>query len=95
MFERAVIIAGDGHLNLRDVLPLQNLRPILEPRSAEAVPVLRTKSELREMERATLIRALEDANWKVAGALGAARKLGIPPSTLASRIKSLGIQRPK
>jgi len=95
VIERAVIIAGDGHLNLRDVLPLQNLRPMLEPRGLEAVPALRTKKELREMERATLIRALEDAKWKVAGAQGAAHKLGIPPSTLASRIKALGIQRPK
>jgi PAS domain S-box-containing protein len=95
VIERAVIIAGNAHLNLRDVLPLQNLRPVGEPRGSEAVPVLRTKNELREMERATLIRALEDAKWKVAGARGAAHKLGIPPSTLASRIKALGIQRPK
>jgi len=46
----------------------------------------------------TLIRALEEAQWtqwKVAGAHGAAQRLGIPPSTLSSRIKALGIQRPK
>jgi formate hydrogenlyase transcriptional activator len=38
---------------------------------------------------------LEEAKWKVAGARGAAEKLGIPPSTLSSRIKALGIQRPR
>jgi formate hydrogenlyase transcriptional activator len=95
VIERAVIIAGDDHLSLRDVLPLRNFQHIPEPKSSEAVPMLRTKSELREMERATLIRALEEAKWKVAGAQGAARKLGIPPSTLSSRMRALGIQRPK
>jgi PAS domain S-box-containing protein len=95
VIERAVIIAGDGRLSLRDVLPLRNLQHIPEPKSSEAVPALRTKNELREMERATLIRALEEAKWKVAGAQGAALKLGIPPSTLSSRMRALGIQRPK
>ena len=95
VLERAVIIAGDGLLNLRDVLPLQNFRHVLETKSTEAAPVVRTKNELREMERVTLIRALEEAQWKVAGAHGAAQRLGIPPSTLSSRIKALGIQRPK
>jgi PAS domain S-box-containing protein len=95
VIERAVIIARDGRLSLRDVLPLRNLQHIPEPKSSEAVLVLRTKSELREMERATLIRSLEEAKWKVAGTQGAALKLGIPPSTLSSRMRALGIQRPK
>jgi len=47
------------------------------------------------MEKATLHRALEEANWKVAGAQGAAQKLGIPPSTLNSRMKALRIRRPQ
>jgi len=58
------------------------------------VPVVRTKGELREIERETLIRALGEAKWKVAGTQGAAAKLGIPPSTLTSRMKALQIKRP-
>jgi PAS domain S-box-containing protein len=95
VIERAVIIARDGRLCLRELLPLQKL-PAVEKsvRSATLQPV-QTKAELRKLERETLIRALEQTSWKVAGEDGAARALGIPPSTLSSRMKALQIQRPK
>jgi transcriptional regulator with GAF, ATPase, and Fis domain len=95
VIERAVIIAQDGQLRLREVLPLRSFRQIPESKSPDAVPVIRTKTDLREIERNTLFRALEEADWKVAGVHGAARRLGIPPSTLTSRMKTLQIQRPK
>jgi len=82
-------------MSLGDILPLNNLRPVQECGSSAPLPGLRTKSELREVERETLVRALERAGWKVAGANGAARALGIPPSTLSSRMKALQIERPK
>jgi transcriptional regulator with GAF, ATPase, and Fis domain len=37
--------------------------------------------------------ALERANGKVSGPGGAAERLGIKPTTLASRIKALGLDR--
>lgn len=95
VIERAVIIARDGRLNLRDVLPLHSLQHTTKRKDSEAPLAVQTKSELREIERDTLLRALEQAKWKVAGEHGAARKLGIPPSTLSSRMKALRIQRPK
>ena len=55
--------------------------------------VVRTRSELKEVEKASLLQALESANWKIAGESGAARALGVPPSTLTSRMKALGIRR--
>jgi PAS domain S-box-containing protein len=94
VMERAVIIARDGRLSLRDILPLRKIQPVSEHKNSPAVLVVRTKSELREMERETLIRALEETKWKVAGAQGAARRIGIPASTLTSRMKALRIQRP-
>ena len=93
VIERAVIIAREGRLALRDILPLDNLRPAAG--GTASIPALRTKAGLRELEKETLVRALERANWRVAGAHGAARALGIPSSTLASRMKALHIQRPK
>ena len=95
VIERAVIISRDGRLNLRDVLPLRKLQQSQERTISDAVSAIRTKSELREIERNTLLRALEESRWKVAGTRGAAQKLGIPPSTLSSRMKALGIQRPR
>jgi PAS domain S-box-containing protein len=92
--ERAVIIARDRTLSLRNVLPLASLRSVRVVGSGGSHKP-RTKRELREMERETLIQALERAAWKVAGAQGAARALGVPSSTLASRMKALQIERPK
>jgi len=94
IIERAVIIARDGRLNLREVLPLQNLHPTRPKANPSLVTALHTKEDLRALEKASLIRALEASHWKVAGQNGAASKLGIPPSTLASRMKALGIRRP-
>ena len=95
VIERAVIIGHDGRLNLRDVLPLHSL-PAAKPRkNSDAPSALQTREDLRELEKANLIRALEESLWKVAGPQGAAQKLGIPPSTLSSRMKALAIQRPR
>jgi transcriptional regulator with GAF, ATPase, and Fis domain len=38
-------------------------------------------------------RALEATDWKIAGEGGAARLLGLAPSTLASRVKALRLRR--
>jgi PAS domain S-box-containing protein len=94
VIERAVIIARDARFSLRDILPLHSAHPVRQRIHSADGRVLNTKDELRRLERETLIRALEHSNWKVAGAQGAAQKLGIPPSTLSSRMKALRIQRP-
>lgn len=95
VIERAVIIVRDRALSLRDVLPLDSLQPIHESGSSPGSRSPRTKHQLRELERQTLVQALERADWKVAGPHGAARALGVPPSTLASRMKALQIERPE
>jgi transcriptional regulator with GAF, ATPase, and Fis domain len=50
---------------------------------------------LKENERRHIIQTLKKTNWKVRGRGGAAGLLDLPPSTLAFRMKKLGIQRPK
>ena len=44
-------------------------------------------------EREMIEAALAEARGKVAGPLGAAAKLGLPPSTLESRIRALKIRK--
>ena len=51
------------------------------------------EQEWRNRERANVIAALRQANSRISGKGGAADLLGIRPSTLASRIKALGIER--
>ncbi len=51
-------------------------------------------SDLKLVEREHIVSVLEEARWKIAGDTGAAAKLGIPPSTLRSKMKKLSINRP-
>jgi len=50
-----------------------------------------TYAEMKDLERANLIAALQAANYKIHGAGGAAERLGVKPTTLTSRIKALRI----
>jgi DNA-binding NtrC family response regulator len=50
---------------------------------------------LRDREREMIEAALAESKGRVAGAAGAAAKLGIPPSTLESKIRQLRIQKRK
>jgi hypothetical protein len=55
---------------------------------------IRTEAEMREEERSNLVRALDSTAWKIYGEDGAAALLGIAPTTLASRMRKMGISRP-
>jgi PAS domain S-box-containing protein len=48
---------------------------------------------LEEVEREYIIRTLENTGWRVEGPFGAAKILGLNPSTLRTRMIKLGIQR--
>jgi PAS domain S-box-containing protein len=96
VIERGVITARDGYLNLEYALPGKNSLSGNGEKEQELVSEDRvlTILEMRHIERKNLLRALQQSEWRVAGKQGAARLLGIPPSTLQSRMKALGIERP-
>jgi transcriptional regulator with GAF, ATPase, and Fis domain len=50
-----------------------------------------TYAEMKELERANLLAAMQATNYKIYGAGGAADLLDVKPTTLASRIKALQI----
>ena len=49
---------------------------------------------MRRRERHNISAALDHCNWKIYGPDGAAALLGVKPTTLASRIKKLQLQKP-
>jgi len=51
--------------------------------------------KLDDVEKEHIISVLEKTNWKVSGEKGAAKILGINPTTLEARMKKMGIQRQK
>jgi transcriptional regulator with GAF, ATPase, and Fis domain len=59
-------------------------------------PADRVLSELdiRQLERENTRAALESCGWKIYGRGGASEMLGLKPTTLATRIKKMGLQRP-
>jgi formate hydrogenlyase transcriptional activator len=80
--ERAVILSLGTSLRA----------PLEELTSQEAVYSSQTQlSTLEEIEREHVIRALKESNWVTGGPKGAAAKLGMKRTTLAYRIRKLGI----
>jgi PAS domain S-box-containing protein len=53
-----------------------------------------SRKTLEELEREYIICILRDTDWRIEGPSGAARILGLNPSTLRARMAKLGIQRP-
>jgi len=94
VIERAVITARDGQLNLDRALPASSVAESPLPLDArgDTTEVL-TVEDLERIERSNLQRALEKSGWQVAGEQGAARLLGMAPSTLTSRMKALGVRK--
>jgi PAS domain S-box-containing protein len=93
VMERAVITARDGQLNFERALPTPAVSDSPAGDGSGGPEDLLTANDLARIERDNLRRALERAGWKVAGESGAARLLGMAPSTLSSRMKALGLRR--
>ncbi|MCH8144779.1 MAG: hypothetical protein IIA55_08695 [Gemmatimonadetes bacterium] len=50
---------------------------------------------MRRRERENLLAALRQTNWRIYGPSGAADLLGVKPTTLTSRVKKMGLERPR
>jgi DNA-binding NtrC family response regulator len=89
VLERAVIITPAGADKL--VSPRLGTRdPSASGRSAKSGGIV-PEAEVRRFERENLLAALGATGGRVYGRGGAADLLGVKPSTLASRLKKLGI----
>jgi PAS domain S-box-containing protein len=96
VMERAFITGTDGRINLDRALPETPAGSTAPKTVQNGIPghTVRTAREMEEAERQNLILALTSSNWKISGSGGAADLLGIPPTTLSSRMKTLGIRKP-
>ena len=80
--ERALVLSQGPQLELGEWLP----KPGVTPTGAR-VPTL------EELESEQIIKTLEMTGWRVSGEKGAAKLLGMKPTTLEARMKKLGIKR--
>ena len=98
VIERAVIISSSNRLKIdlpkivsgqkAPVGKISNKNLFLKERVS-------TFAEIKQFERENILRALNQTNWKIFGADGAAELLGIPPTTLTSRISRMGLEKDK
>jgi transcriptional regulator with GAF, ATPase, and Fis domain len=92
VIERALIRSRGGRLKFE--LGEAKERPSLKPATSRVVDdpsrVL-TLREIKDLERANIERALARCNGQVYGKDGAAALLGMKPTTLWSRLRSLGV----
>lgn len=79
VIERAVVHSQGNVLQIVD-----HFKPVSETAPTET---------LEEVEREYILRTLENTGWRIEGPHGAAKILGLNPSTLRTRMIKLGIQR--
>jgi formate hydrogenlyase transcriptional activator len=88
LIERAVIRSNDGVLPN----PLSLLDPT--PRSSPKPTTLDSRSgTFSACMRSLILCTLEDTHWVIGGSNGAAARLGLPRTTLITKMKKLGISR--
>ena len=84
LIERAVIRSDDG------VLP----NP-LPPSQTNTIPTVAPQGTLHEYEATLILQTLRAAGGMIGGPRGAAARLGLKRTTLVSKMKRLGIYRPR
>ena len=90
--ERAIILWQEDPLTF-DLSASRRYKNTGEQSKPSVEAALLTRDQLKRQEREAIINALKQTNGKVSGPGGAAELLGMKPSTLASRISSLSINR--
>ena len=61
----------------------------MDPERAAAPPTL------QDAERQQILRVLRETKWTIGGPDGAAARLGLKRTTLTSKLKKLGLSRPR
>jgi DNA-binding NtrC family response regulator len=89
IIERAMILSSGTSLELDSALMGHHRSTGVSER-----PVQQQGDNLEDAQRGHIVRVLEECDWKVRGKGGAAERLGLKRTTLQSRMKKLGIQRP-
>ena len=83
VIQRAIILSTGRTLELQEAwLP------------AETPAASAPGASLADVERRHMLNVLEQCRWKIEGPKGAARLLGLRPSTLRTRLRKRGIVRP-
>lgn len=81
------VLEREAILSKHDILKLS------QPLQAGTSNVVNASLTLAEAQKQHIIAVLELSNWQISGDKGAASKLGLPESTLRSKMRKLGIAK--
>jgi formate hydrogenlyase transcriptional activator len=87
VLQQAIILSDDGLLDLAHFVG--------EPIDIETPRTIERSRALVDVERDHIRGVLQSCAWRIEGTSGAARVLGLRPSTLRTRMAKLGIRRPE
>jgi len=97
VIERALILSPSGRL--RFDLPRIDSNMMAAGRNLSGGPgpptaPIMTEAEVKALQKRNMLAALIQSGWKIYGPNGAAHVLGIKPTTLIERMRSLRIKKP-
>ena len=98
VIERSVIITQGPKLRLIDDLDSQALELDFQKQTVRQdvfADLDQTGETLEQYEYNLILRTLKNVHWKLEGPGGAAELLNLHPSTLRSKMRKLGIERPR
>jgi transcriptional regulator with GAF, ATPase, and Fis domain len=90
LIERAVIRSNDGVLP--NPLPVHDQTSVWSQKARTRASVSLT---LSDCTRSVILGTLQDTGWVIGGPDGAATRLGLPRTSLISKMRKLGISRPR
>jgi len=96
--ERAIILSRTEKLNFSSIPGTDETQAAASTPGDSGMAADRTilsAEEIKQLERDNTIHAMEQCNWKIYGDDGAARLLGIKPTTLIERMKRMHIRKPQ
>jgi formate hydrogenlyase transcriptional activator len=92
LIERVVIRSNNGVLP--NPLSITGKSPATVTPLQETFTVTSSHETFGDSTRALILHALEATGWVIGGPSGAAARLGLPRTTLITKMKKLGISRP-
>jgi transcriptional regulator with GAF, ATPase, and Fis domain len=87
VIQRAIILSSGGTITVNDVCLSTSTDLVV------ATGTFGGETSLQSVERDHILRILASTSWRIEGPRGAARALGLKPSTLRSRLQKLSIRR--
>ncbi len=97
LIERAIILSVGGQLSFQlpgitETSDSNTFFPLASEETTNSISYY-TEAERHNRDRNNILAALNHADWKISGTGGAAELLEIKPTTLTSRMKTLGIAK--